>query len=144
MHPAETPSRLPIAAAATAAALMGAGGMVMGYISGGELLGHYPLPSADLLRMSNDLGFALAGVAGSWAAAVAVATLSIQGHTAGVFGTKMRTAGLLTALVLLLSVLFAPILALLAWVLAAATILIRKPAAIEVEKAAAGRTRVHL
>ena len=44
---------------------MGAGGMVMGYISGGEIVGNYPLPSADLLRMSNDLGFALAGVAGS-------------------------------------------------------------------------------
>ena len=66
-HPAE-PSRLPVAAAGAAAALIGAGGMVMAYISGGELLGHYPLPSVDLLRMSNDLGFALAGVAGSWAA----------------------------------------------------------------------------
>ncbi len=126
-HPAASPSRLPIAAAATAAALMGAGGMVMGYISGGEIMGTYPLPSADLLRMSNDLGFALAGVAGSWAAAVAVATLSVQGHTAGVFGTKMRAAGLITALLLLLSMLFAPILALLAWVLAAAITWIRTP-----------------
>ena len=84
-HPAE-PSRLPVAAAGAAAALIGAGGMVMAYISGGELLGHYPLPSVDLLRMSNDLGFALAGVAGSWAAGAAVATLSIQGYTAGIFG----------------------------------------------------------
>lgn len=143
-HPAESPSRLPIAAAGTAAALMGAGGMVMGYISGGELLGHYPLPGVDLLRMSNDLGFALAGVAGSWAAAVAVATLSFQGYSAGVFGTKMRVAGIITAVALLFSMLFAPILALLAWVLAAAIIWIREPAAIELQPASPARTRVTL
>jgi MFS family permease len=126
LHPAE-PSRLPIAAAASAAALMGAGGMVMAYISGGEIFGSYPLPSPDLLRMSNDLGFALAGVAGSWAAAVAVATLSVQGHSVGIFGSKMRAAGIVTAIALLLSMLFAPILALLAWVLAAAFSWIRNP-----------------
>jgi hypothetical protein len=143
-HPSGPPSRLPIAAAATAAALMGAGGMVMGYISGGEILAHYPLPSVDLLRMSNDLGFALAGIAGSWAAAVAVATLSIQGHAAGVLGTKMRAAGIITAVALLLSMLFGPIVALLAWVLAAAINWIRNPADIELETAATTRTPVHL
>lgn len=127
--PTSSPSRLPIAAAGTAAALMGAGGMVMGYISGGELIGHYALPSADLLRMSNDLGFALAGVAGSLAAAVAVATLSVQGHAAGVFGAKMRAAGIITALLLLFAIFFAPIIALLAWVLTAAIMWIRHPAA---------------
>lgn len=127
-HPAEMPSRLPIAAAATAAALMAAGGMVMGYISGGELIGHYPLPSVDLLRMSNDLGFALAGVAGSLAAGVAVAALSIQGYTAGVFGARMRAAGVVTALVLILSILFFPIAALFAWVLTASVMWIRRPA----------------
>ena len=126
-HPAELPSRLPIAAAGTAAALIGAGGMVMGYISGGELLGHYPLPSVDLLRMSNDLGFALAGIAGSWAAAVAVATLSVQGYTAGVFGKRMRTAGIVTAAHLLLTFFFIPIIALLAWVLVASVLWIRRP-----------------
>ena len=108
VQPGRTPSRLPIAAAGTAAALIGAGGMVMGYISGGEIAGKYPLPSADLLRMSNDLGFALAGVGGSWAAAVAVAALSVQGHAAGVFGTKMRAAGIVTALALLFADAFRP------------------------------------
>ena len=125
-HPAE-PSRLPVAAAGAAAALIGAGGMVMAYISGGELLGHYPLPSVDLLRMSNDLGFALAGVAGSWAAGVAVATLSIQGYAAGVFGARMRAFGVLTALALLLAMLFVPIGALFLWVLTAAVMWIRHP-----------------
>jgi len=144
VHPAGPPSRLPIAAAGAAAALIGAGGMVMGYISGGEILGHYPLPGVDLLRMSNDLGFALAGIAGSWAAAVAVAALSVQGHTAGVFGTKMRAAGIITAATLLLSMLFMPILALLAWVLAAAITWIRHPAAIEPETPSVTRTPARL
>jgi hypothetical protein len=123
-----SPSRLPVAAAATAAACMGAGGMVMAYISGGEIIGHYPLPGVDFLRMSNDLGFALAGVAGSWAAAVAVATLSVQGHAAGVFGARMRAAGVLTAVVLIFAILFVPIVALLAWVLVVAIAWIRQPA----------------
>jgi hypothetical protein len=127
--PGGSPSRLPIAAASTAAALMSAGGMVMGYISGGEIIGRYPLPGVGLLRMSNDLGFALAGTAAPLAAAVAVATLSIQGYTAGVFGTKMRAAGILTAAVLLLSILFIPIVALMAWILAAALSWIRQPSA---------------
>jgi hypothetical protein len=125
-RPADSPSRLPIAAAAAAAACMGAGGMVMGYISGGELIGHYPLPSVDLLRMSNDLGFALAGIAGAWSAAVAVATLSVQGHNAGVFGARMRTAGVLVAVVLVLSPFFIPLIALLAWVAVVAITWARK------------------
>ena len=132
--PASAPSRLPIAAAGTAAALMGAGGMVMGYISGSELVGHYPLPSAELLRMSNDLGFALAGVAGSLAAGLAVATLSVQGHAAGVFGAKMRTAGIITAVLLLFAIFFMPVVALLAWVLTAAVKWIRHPAPVAAER----------
>lgn len=125
-EPTASPSRLPIAAAAAVAALMGAGGQVMSFISGGEIIGHYPLPSADLLRMSNDLGFALAGVAGSWVAAVAVATLSVQGRAAGVFGTRMRTFGVITAVVLILAPLFFPIVVLLAWVLTVAITWIRR------------------
>jgi hypothetical protein len=125
-EPTAPPSRLPIAAAATAAATTGAGGMVMGYIAGGEILGRYPLPSVDLLRMSNDLGFALAGIAGAWSAAVAVATLSIQGHAAGVFGPRMRTGGVIAAGLLILSPLFIPIVALLAWVLTVAITWIRR------------------
>jgi hypothetical protein len=130
-HPAEVPSRLPVAAAATAAALMGAGGMVMAYISGGELIGSYPLPGADLLRMSNDLGFALAGVAGSLAAGVAVATLSIQGYAAGVFGARMRAAGIVTALAMTLAILFIPIAVLLVWVLTTSVLWIRRPVSAE-------------
>jgi hypothetical protein len=127
VDPTSSSSRLPIAAAGAVAACMGAGGMVMGYISGGEIIGHYPLPGVDLLRMSNDLGFALAGVAGAWSAAVAVVALSVQGHAAGVFGARMRAAGIIAAVALILAPLFVPIIALLAWVLVAAIGWIRQP-----------------
>lgn len=124
-EPTASPSRLPVAAAAATAALMGAGGQVMSYISGGEILGDYPLPSVDLLRMSNDLGFALAGVGAGWSAAIAVAALSVQGHAAGVLSSRMRTAGVIAACLLILSPLFFPIIGLLAWVLAVAITWIR-------------------
>src|SRR6185437_10069988 len=52
-------SPLPLVAAAASAACMAAGGVVMAFVSGGELFGKYRLPSADVLRLSNDLGFAL-------------------------------------------------------------------------------------
>ena len=119
-------SPLPIAAASVAAACMAAGGMVMSYISGGQILGDFPLPSVDLLRLSNDLGFALAGVAGGLSAGVAVAGLSLQGHRAGVFSTRMRNAGLATSVILVLSPMFIPIVALLAWVFGAAISWIRQ------------------
>lgn len=125
--PARSLSPVPVAAAAVAAACMGTGGMLMGFVSGGELMGSYPLPGADVLRMSNDLGFALAGVAGSWAAGLAVAVLSIQGHASGFFGSRMRAAGLVTAGLLVVSILFAPILALIAWTLAASVLWMRRP-----------------
>jgi hypothetical protein len=120
-----SPSPLPVAAAATAAACMAAGGMVMGYISGGQLFGSYPLPGVDLLRMSNDLGFALAGIAGAWSAALAVAALSVQAHRVGLFSSRMRNASIVVACVLILSPLFVPIVALLAWVLVTSFKLIR-------------------
>ncbi len=87
----------PLVAAGVSAACIAAGGVVMAYVSGGELIGTYPLPAVDILRLSNDLGFALVSVAGMLAAALSVACLSIQGRAAGVLGRKMTVFGLLVA-----------------------------------------------
>lgn len=108
-------SSLPLVAAAAAAAGISAGGVVMAYISGSELIGAHPLPSPDLLRMSNDLGFALVSVAGMLAAAVAVAALTVQGRSAGVFGRKTAVLGIVTAVALLAALAFVPVLVLLIW-----------------------------
>jgi hypothetical protein len=109
-------SPLPVAAAAVSAACIAAGGVVMGFVSGGELVGRYPLPGADVLRLSNDLGFALVGVAGMIAAGFSVACLSVQGYRAGMFGRKMRVFGIGVGVVLLGSIAFVPIIVLLVWV----------------------------
>jgi hypothetical protein len=109
-------SPLPIVAAAVSASCIAAGGIVMGVISGGELMGSYPLPGADVLRLTNDLGFALAGVAGMIAAGFTVACLSVQGYRLGLIGPKARIFGIAVGIVLLASIAFVPIIALLIWV----------------------------
>lgn len=108
-------SPLPLVAAATSAACIGAGGVVMAFVSGGELMGKYPLPSPDVLRLSNDLGFALVAVGGMLAAALAVVCLSRQGWTSGVLGRKTYVFGVIVSVVLLAAVAFVPVLALLLW-----------------------------
>jgi hypothetical protein len=113
-------SAFPLVAAAVSGACISAGGVVMGYVSGGELIGKYPLPSADLLRLSNDLGFALVGVAGMLATAAAVAVLSAQGRAAGLFGRKTYVLGIVTSVALLAALAFIPIIVLLLWSLVVA------------------------
>jgi len=108
-------SPLPLVASAASAACIAAGGVVMAFVSGGELFGKYPLPSADVLRLSNDLGFALVAVAGMLAAALAVVCLSVQGSAAGVFGRRTRIFGIVVSIVLLAAVAFVPVFALLIW-----------------------------
>lgn len=108
-------SPLPLVAAGSAAACIGAGGAVMAYVSGGELLGNYRLPAADVLRLSNDLGFALVGVAGMLATALAVSVLSVQGRRAGLLGRKTYVFGIVTSIALLFGMVFVPLVALLVW-----------------------------
>lgn len=118
-------SPLPLVAAAASAACICAGGVVMAYVSGGELLGTYPLPHADVLRLSNDLGFALVGVAGMIPAALAVACLSVQGKRAGVLGRRTYVLGIAVAIALLGAIAFVPIIALLIWTVVVAAQLLR-------------------
>ena len=108
-------SPLPIVAAAASAACISAGGVVMAAVAGGELFGKYPLPGADLLRLSNDLGFALVSVGGMTAAALAIGCLSVQGRTAGVLGRRTSIFGIIVAVALLASIAFIPIAAGLLW-----------------------------
>jgi hypothetical protein len=116
-RPAGTTSPLPLVAAGMAATCMAIGGIVMAYVAGSELSGNYPLPSADLLRLSNGLGFLLTGIPGMAATALCVAVLAYQARSAGVFGARMTIFSWLVAAVLLLSFLFVPIAALMVWII---------------------------
>jgi hypothetical protein len=115
-RPAGTTSPLPLVAAGVAATLMALGGILMAYIAGSELSGTYPLPSADLLRLSNGLGFLVTGIPGMAATALCLAVLAAQARRAGVFGSKMAVFSWIVAAALLLSFLFVPIVALMVWI----------------------------
>ena len=108
-------SPLPLVTVAASAACIATGGVLQAFVSGSELIGKYPLPGPDILRLGNDLGFALVGVAGMLAAALTVACITAQSNGAGLIGRKMRIFGLVVAALLVLSVMFVPILFLLIW-----------------------------
>lgn len=108
-------SPLPLVAAGTAAAGIAAGGVLMASVSASELFGSYPLPGADVLRLANDVGFGLVALGGMWAAGLAVAVLCFQGRQAGVLGPRLAVSGQIAAGLLVLSLLFLPVIPLLAW-----------------------------
>jgi hypothetical protein len=109
-------SPLPLVAGGVGAACMAFGGLIMAYVSGSELSGAYPLPSADLLRFSNGLGFAVTAIPGMAANALCIAVLAVQARRVGVFGPRMAVFTWIVAAILLLSILFVPIAALMLWI----------------------------
>lgn len=126
-RPAGTTSPLPLVAAGVTATLMAFGGTLMAYIAGSELSGSYPLPSADLLRLSNGLGFLVTGIPGMAATALCITVLAVQARRAGLFGQRTAVFTWIVAAVLLLSFLFIPILALMAWIVVAIIAARRQP-----------------
>jgi hypothetical protein len=117
-RPAGATSPLPLVAAGVATTCMAIGGTLMAYISGAELSGSYPLPSADFLRFSNGFGFGVTGIAGMAATSVCLFVLGYQARAAGVFGRNLAVFTWIVAILLLASVLFLPIAALLIWIIA--------------------------
>ena len=117
-------SPLPIVAAGVAATCMAVGGILMGATSG-SLLGSAPMPSADFLRFGNDTGFIMVGIPGMIATAISIACLSVQAHSAGIFGKRLLWFSLVVAVVLLASFAFLPIAALLIWLIVVAVTLLR-------------------
>jgi len=108
-------SPLPLVAAGAASACIAAGGVLMASVSASELSGSYPLPGADVLRLTNDVGFGLVALGGMWAAGLAVAVLCFQARATGVLGSRLALFGQVAAGLLVLSLLFVPIIPLLVW-----------------------------
>lgn len=124
----ESLSPLPLVAAGVSAACFAVGGILMGGVAGSLLIGSKHVPGADLLRFGNDLGFGIIGSAGMFAAALSIACLSVQARSVGLFGRKLQIFGLAVAVVLLGSLAFIPILALLIWSIVTAIVLMRRSA----------------
>jgi hypothetical protein len=118
-------SPLPLVAAGVAAACIAVGGILMAGISGSALIGSAPIPSAEVLRLGNDVGFAMVGVAGMLAAALSIACVSVQARSAELFSRRLTRFSLVVAVLLLGSVAFVPILALLIWLIVVAVALTR-------------------
>ncbi|HEY2771645.1 MAG TPA: hypothetical protein VGI87_13810 [Solirubrobacteraceae bacterium] len=124
-HESRAVSPLPVVAAGVAAACIAIGGMLMAASSGSALLYSQALPRADILRLGNDVGFAMVGVAGMLAAALSIACLSVQARAAGIFSPRLARFSVAVAVVLLASVAFVPILALVIWLVAVTVTLTR-------------------
>jgi hypothetical protein len=135
---AQAVSPIPVVAAGVAAACIAVGGILMAAPSGSALLYSQPIPGADILRLGNDVGFAMVGVAGMLAAALSIAALSVQARAAGIFGARLARFSVAVAVVLLASVTFVPIVALLVWLVAVTvTVTRRAPAGGAVRQTAA-------
>jgi hypothetical protein len=126
-HP-DVVNPLPLVAAGISASCIAAGGIMMAAASGSTLLFSQPIPGPSLLRLGNDLGFAMVGVAGMTAAALSIACLSVQARAARIMSTRMMRFSLIVAVVLLGSLAFIPIIALMIWLVIVAIPLIRHPA----------------
>ena len=125
---------LPLVAASVAAACMAVGGVSMAAISGSMIGGSPPpLPNADLLRFGDYFGFAMVGVAGMIATSLSIASLTVLARSAGVFGRGLTVFSLVVAVILLFSVLFLPILALMIWLVVLAVVMLRQPRGTAVE-----------
>jgi hypothetical protein len=134
LRPGGDHSMVPLVSAGVAAACMSAGGALMGTAPGvtTSFAGSSAAGAATLVRFANDTGFVLVAVPAMLAAAVAVAGLSVQARRAGMFGLKMEVFGIAVAVILLASLKFLPIAALLIWLIVTAIVLIRhgtRPAA---------------
>ena len=119
------PSPLPLIAAAVTAACMGVGGVLMA-VPGAIVNGGATVPAADLLRFCNAAGFAVVGVPGMLAAAIAVVALSVQARKAGVFGKKLFVYSIIVGIALLAAIQFLPIAFLLVWLVIAAIVQLRQ------------------
>jgi hypothetical protein len=111
-------SPLPMVAAGVAAACIAVGGILMAATSGSALLYSQPIPGTDILRLGNDAGFAMVGIPGMLAAALSIACLSVQARAVGIFGARLARFSLAVAVVLVASIAFLPIAALLIWLVA--------------------------
>lgn len=123
----EAPPRspLPLVAAGTSAACIAAGGVSMGVVSGAALIGGAPIPGADILRLGNDLGFAMAALGGMLAAALSIAGIGLQARRSGMFSARLTRATLVVAVLQLGALAFFPIVAMLIWCVVVAVGLLR-------------------
>jgi hypothetical protein len=102
------------------AAAIAFGGIAMAQMSAAIEIGDIPIPSADVLRTAEQLGFGLLLVAGGLFAALTVAAVSFGARGTGLLPAWLVTTGYVVAVILLFSVMFIPLILLPLWAIAVA------------------------
>jgi uncharacterized membrane protein YhaH (DUF805 family) len=121
---------LAIGAGLVLAAMIIVGGIAMAQVSAAITFGDdYPIPNADVLRQSEQIGFGVALLGGGWAAALLVGVASLAARGTDLLPRWLVTAGYVAAVLLLVSVFFIPLALLPLWVLAVSIVMLRRPAA---------------
>lgn len=121
-----------IGAGLVLAALIVVGGIAMNQVSaaitfgGGD--GDYPIPRADVLRQSEQIGFGVTLLGGGWAAVLLVGATSLAVRGTALLPRWLVTAGYVAAVLLLVSVIFIPFVLLPLWVLAVSIVMLRRSA----------------
>jgi hypothetical protein len=122
-----------IGAGLVLAAMIVIGGIAMNQVSAaitfGGSNGDYPIPRADVLRQSEQLGFGAILLGGGWAAVLLVGATSLAVRGTDLLPRWLVTAGYVAAVLLLFSVIFFPFALLPLWVLAVSIVMPRRRAA---------------
>jgi hypothetical protein len=87
--------------------------------------GEYPVPGADVLRQSEQLGFGVALLGGGWAAALLVGATSLAVRGTDLLPRWLVVTSHIAAVLLLLSVFFIPFVLLPLWVLTVSIVMLR-------------------
>jgi hypothetical protein len=107
--------------------------LVRATIAGGKLFGDDPVPSAELSRMFDSIGFALLLVAGALTAGAFVALASYHARRHGLLPGWLTTAGYVVAVLQLAGGFFIPFALFPLWVLVASIVLLRRSSAATAE-----------
>jgi len=123
-------------AAAATAALIGVAATCLVAIPAGITFGSAPVPGADLPRFLPTAGYAALTLFAMPAAALTVASLCLAALRAEALPKSVAWGGVAAAIVLLGSLEFFPMLALVLWVVATCVVLARRPLRIPLPAAA--------
>jgi hypothetical protein len=124
----DMPAQVAYGAGMILATALAFGGVALNQMSAAIEIGDIPIPSPDVLRTAEQLGFGLILMVGGLFAALTVAAVSVAARGTGVLPSWLVTAGFVVAFILLFSLAFIPMILLPLWVIAVSIASNRNPA----------------
>ena len=121
------PDRVAATGAAVTAAMLGVCGTLLAAIPAAVTFGSSPVPDADLARVLPLAGYVAMGLFAMPVAGLTIVAVCVGGLRAATVPKALAWAGIVAAVILLGSLEFFPMLALVLWVAAACVVLARRP-----------------